>query len=66
LFLVLAVTINLAVYGWLGAMDTWSATQARVGDRLAYLLLLLLLLATFTVLAVGAWYTLTFVVLPFG
>jgi hypothetical protein len=62
LFLSLAIAVNLAVYGWLGAMGAWSATEAHTGDRLAHLLVA----ATFTALAVGAWYALAFVVLPFG
>jgi len=62
LFLSLAIAVNLAVYGWLGAMGAWSATQAHAGDRLAHLLIA----ATFTAVAVGSWYTLAFVVLPFG
>ena len=62
LFLTLAVAVNLAVYGWLGAMGAWSATEFQAGGRLAHLLIG----GAFTVLAVGAWYTLAFVVLPFG
>ena len=62
LFLSLAIAVNLAVYGWLGAMGAWFATEAHTGDRLAHLLVA----ATFTVPAVDAWYTLAFVVLPFG
>ena len=62
LFLSLAIAVNLAVYGWLGAMGAWSATKAHAGDRLAHLLIA----GTFTVLAVGAWHALAFVVLPVG
>jgi len=62
LFLTLAVAVNLAVYGWLGAMGAWSATEFQAGGRLAHLLIG----GAFTVLAVGAWYSLAFVVLPIG
>jgi hypothetical protein len=43
-------------------MGAWSATKAHAGDRLAHLLIA----GAFTVLAVGAWHALAFVVLPFG
>ena len=62
LFLSLAIAVNLAVYGWLGAMGTWwSATEAHAGDRLVHLLIA----GTFTVLAAGFWYALSFEVRPF-
>jgi len=62
LFLALAIAVNLAVYGWLGAMGAWwSATEAHAGDRLVHLLIA----GTFTVLAAGAWYALSFEVRPF-
>ena len=60
-FLALALIINLAVYGWLGAMGSWSAMEASAGDRLAHLLIA----ATFTMLAASTWYVLSFVVRPF-
>ena len=62
LFLALAIAVNLVVYGWLGAMGAWSATEFQAGGRLAHLLIG----CAFTVLAVGAWYSLAFVVLPIG
>jgi hypothetical protein len=62
LFLSLALAVNLAVYGWLGALGAWwSATEAHAGDRLVRLLIA----GTFTVLAAGVWYTLSFEVRPF-
>lgn len=61
LFLALAIAVNLAVYGWLGAMGAWSATEAHAGDRLVHLLIA----GTFTVLAAGVWYALSFEVRPF-
>jgi hypothetical protein len=58
LFLALAI----AVYGWLGAMGAWwSATEAHAGDRLVHLLIA----GTFTALAAGVWYALSFEVRPF-
>ena len=62
LFLTLAISINLAVYGWLGVAETWSDKGARAGDLLAHLLVA----ASFTTMAVGTWYALSFVVRPFG
>ena len=61
LFLSLALAINLAVYGWLGALGTWSGKEADGNERLVYLFIA----GIFTV-AVGAWYALAFVVCPFG
>ena len=62
LFLALAIAVNLAVYGWLGALGSWwSATEAHAGDRLVHLLIA----GTFTVLAAGVWYALSFEVRPF-
>jgi hypothetical protein len=57
----LAIAVNLAVYGWLGAMGSWSAMEAPAGDRLAHLLIA----ATFTMVAASTWYVLCFVVRPF-
>ncbi len=65
LFLALAMAVNLAVYGWLGAMGAWwSATEAPAGDRLVHLVHLLIA-GTFTALAAGVWYALSFEVRPF-
>jgi hypothetical protein len=62
LFLALAIAVNLAVYGWLGAMGAWwSATEAHAGGRLVHLLIA----GTFTALAAGVWYALSFEVRPF-
>ena len=61
LFLSLALAINLAVYGWLGALGAWSSTkEANRHERLVYLFIA----AIFTALAAGAWYALAFVVRP--
>ena len=63
LLLALAIAVNLAVYGWLGTMGAWwSATEAHAGDRLVHLLIAG---TTFTVLAAGVWYALSFEVRPF-
>jgi hypothetical protein len=62
LFLSLALAGNLAVYGWLGALGTWSVKEANRNERLVYLFIA----GIFTVLAAGAWYTLAFVVRSFG
>ena len=62
LFLSLALAVNLAVYGWLGALGAWSGKEADRGGRLIYLLIA----CAFTALAAGAWYALAFVVRPFG
>ena len=62
LFLSLALAVNLAVYGWLGALEAWSTKEANRNERLVYLFIA----GAFTVLAAGAWYVLAFMVLPFG
>jgi hypothetical protein len=62
LFLSLALAVNLAVYGWLGALGAWSSKEANRNERVIYLFIA----ATFTVMAAGAWYTLAFVVRSFG
>ena len=63
LFLSLALAINLAVYGWLGALGALSSSKdANQNERLVYLFIA----SIFTVLAGGGWYTLAFVVRPFG
>ena len=61
LFLAMAIAVNLAVYGWLGALGAWSGKEAHAGDRLAHLLIA----GTFSLLAAGAWYVLSFEVRPF-
>ena len=55
LFLSLALTVNLAVYGWLGALGVWSSKESNRNERLIYILM-----------AALAWYALAFVVRPFG
>ena len=62
MFLSLALAVNLAVYGWLGALGAWSSKEANRNERVIYLFIA----ATFTVMAAGAWYTLAFVVRSFG
>jgi hypothetical protein len=62
LFLSLALAVNLAVYAWLGALGAWSSKNANRNERLVYLFIA----GVFTMLAAGAWYTLAFVVRPFG
>jgi hypothetical protein len=62
LFLSLALAVNVAVYGWLGAFGAWSGKEADRAERLVYLLIAV----SFTALAAGAWYALAFVVSPFG
>jgi hypothetical protein len=63
LFLSLALAVNVAVYGWLGAFGAFSGKEATDrGERLVYLLIA----CAFTVMAAGSWYTLAFVVSPFG
>ena len=62
MFLSLALAVNLAVYGWLGALGAWSSKGANRNERVIYLFIA----ATFTVMAAGAWYTLAFVVRSFG
>jgi len=62
LFLSLALAVNLAVYGWLGALGAWSSSkEANRTERLVYLFIA----SVFTILAAGAWYALAFVVRPF-
>ena len=61
-FLSLALAVNLAVYGWLGALGAWSSKEANRNERLVSLFTA----GIFTVLAAGAWYALAFVVRPFG
>ena len=60
-FLALAAAVNLAVYGWLGVVGAWPE-QADTSDRLAHLLIA----AVATVMAVGTWYALSFMIRPFG
>ncbi len=63
LFLSLALAVNLAVYGWLGALGAWSSSkEANRIERLVYLLVA----GVFTVLAAGCWYALAFVDRPLG
>jgi hypothetical protein len=62
LFFSLALAVNLAVYGWLGALGAWSSKEANRNERLVYLFIA----GIFTMMAVGAWYTLAFGVRPFG
>ena len=61
-FLSLALAVNLAVYGWLGALGAWSGKEADRNERLVYLFIA----AIFTVMAAGSWYALAFVARPFG
>jgi hypothetical protein len=62
LFLSLALAINLAVYGCLGALGAWYGKEYDGNERLVYLFIA----AIFTVMAAGAWYVLAFVARPFG
>jgi hypothetical protein len=63
LFLSLALTLNLAVYGWLGVLGLWSSSKgATRNERLVYVFIA----GICTVVAAGAWYALAFVVRPFG
>jgi hypothetical protein len=63
LFLSLALAVNLAVYGWLGALGAWSSSkEANRTERLVYLLVA----GVFTVLAAGCWYALALVDRPLG
>ncbi len=62
MFFSLALAVNLAVYGWLGALGAWSGKESDRGEGLIYLLIA----GAFTALAAGAWYALAFVVRPFG
>ena len=61
-FLLLALAVNPAVYGRLGALGAWPTKETNRNERLIYLFIA----ATFTALAVGARYALAFVVRPFG
>ncbi len=61
LFISLALAVNLAVYGWLGVLGTWSGKEVDGKERLVYLFIA----GIFTAMAVGAWYTLAFGVRPF-
>jgi len=56
LFVLLALAVNLAVYGWLGALGAYSAKEASRSEKLVYLFIG----GTFTVVAAGAWYALAF------
>ncbi len=61
LFLLLALTLNLAVYGWLGVLGIWSSSKgANRNERLVYVFIA----GIFTVVFAGAWYALAFVVRP--
>jgi hypothetical protein len=62
LFLLLALTLNLAVYGWLGALGVWSSKEANRKERSVYVFIA----GIFTVVAAAPWYALAFVVRPFG
>ena len=63
LFLSLDLAVNLAVYGWLGALGAWSSSkEANRDERVVYFFIA----GVFTTLAAGAWYALAFVVRPFG
>jgi hypothetical protein len=62
LFLSLALAVNLAVYGWLGALGAFPAKGANPNQRCAYLFIA----CAFTGMAVASWYALAFVVRPFG
>jgi hypothetical protein len=61
-FLSLALAVNLAVYGCLGALGAWSGKESDGNERLVYLFIA----AIFTVMAAGSWYVLAFVARPFG
>jgi hypothetical protein len=61
LFLSLALTVNLAVYGWLGALGVWSSKESNRNEKLVYIFIA----GIFTVLAAGFWYALSFEVRPF-
>jgi hypothetical protein len=54
--------INLAVYGWLGALGAWSSKDANQNERLIYRFIA----GVFTMPVAGAWYAFAFVVCPFG
>ena len=63
LFVSLALAVPLAVYGWLGALGAWSSgKETNRNEKLVYLFIA----GVFTVMATGAWYSLAFVVRPFG
>ena len=62
MFLSLALAVNLAVYGWLGALGAFSAKEANRYERLLYLFIA----AAFTVMAAATWYALAFVVRLLG
>jgi hypothetical protein len=62
LFLALALSVNLAAYGWLGAVEASSSKEAHRNEGLVYLFIA----GIFTGVAAGAWYALAFVVCPFG
>ena len=48
-FVSLALAVNLAVYGWLGALGAWSGKDADRSERLIYLFIA----GAFTALANG-------------
>ncbi len=61
LFVSLALAVNLAVYGWLGASGAYSVKAASRSEKLVYLFIA----GAFTVMAAATWYALAFVVRPF-
>ncbi len=61
LFLSPALSVNLAAYGWLGAVEA-SSKEAHRNEGLVYLFIA----GIFTGVAAGAWYALAFVVRPSG
>ena len=58
LLLSLVLAVNPAVYGWLGALRTWSGKEADRNERLVYLLIA----GAFMARVWGARYAPTFVV----
>jgi hypothetical protein len=50
LFLSLALTVNLAVYGWLGALGVWSSKESNQNERLVYIFIA----GIFTVMAASS------------
>ena len=63
LFVSLALAVPLAAYGWLGALGAWSSgKENNRNEKLVYLFIA----GVFTGMATGAWYSLAFVVRPFG
>lgn len=60
LFLVLALAVLAAVDRWVTVLEAWFDEGSKVNEVLARILVAVL----FTVVAVGAWYALAFVVLP--